>query len=164
MQAHTVRPVHPRKDRKRVGRGNGSRHGTYSGRGNKGQKARSGGGVRPGFEGGQNPQIKGLPMMRGFHNPFRVEYQVVNLARLGSLPDSVTEVTPALLAELGVVRHADRPVKVLGDGWTAVTRDSTLSAHFEHTVVVATDGCEILTLLDSDAARAREPLNAAART
>jgi large subunit ribosomal protein L15 len=116
MQAHTVRPVHPRKDRKRVGRGNGSRHGTYSGRGNKGQKARSGGGVRPGFEGGQNPQIKGLPMMRGFHNRFRVEYQVVNLARLSALPDDVTEVTPAVLAELGVVRHADSPVKVLGDG------------------------------------------------
>ncbi len=116
MQAHTVRPVHPHKDRKRVGRGNGSRHGTYSGRGMKGQKSRSGGGVRPGFEGGQNPQIRGLPKMRGFFNRFRVEYQVVNLARLESLPESVTEVTPAVLAERGVVRHADRPVKVLGDG------------------------------------------------
>lgn len=116
MQAHTVRPVHPRKDRKRVGRGNGSRHGTYSGRGNKGQKSRSGGAVRPGFEGGQNPQIQGLPKLRGFHNRFRVEYQVVNLARLGSLPENVTEVTPAVLAELGVVSHANKPVKVLGDG------------------------------------------------
>ncbi len=116
MQAHNVRPVHPRKDRKRVGRGNGSRHGTYSGRGMKGQKARSGGGVRPGFEGGQNPLIKGLPMMRGFHNRFRVEYQVVNVARLAALPEGVTEITPAVLADLGIVRHADRPVKVLGDG------------------------------------------------
>ena len=116
MQVHNVRPVHARKDRKRVGRGNGSGSGTYSGRGMKGQKARSGGGVRPGFEGGQNPLIKGLPMLRGFHNPFRVEYQVVNLARLNALPESVTEVNPADLARLRLVRHADKPVKVLGRG------------------------------------------------
>lgn len=116
MQAHTVRPVHGRKDRKRVGRGNGSGTGTYSGKGLKGQKARSGGGVRKGFEGGQNPQIKGLPMMRGFRNPFRVEYQVVNIARLAELPESVKEVTPSSLAALRVVRHADKPVKVLGHG------------------------------------------------
>jgi large subunit ribosomal protein L15 len=82
----------------------------------KGQKSRAGGGVRPGFEGGQNPQIKGLPMMRGFHNPFRVEYQVVNLARLEELPADVTEVTPVVLASLRVVRHADKPIKVLGEG------------------------------------------------
>lgn len=115
MQANEVRATHPRQDRKRVGRGNGSK-GTYSGKGMKGQKARSGGGVRVGFEGGQNPQIKGLPMMRGFHNPFRVEYQVVNLARLQELPSEITEVTPALLASLRVVRHADKPIKVLGQG------------------------------------------------
>ena len=116
MQAHTVRSAHARKNRKRVGRGNGSGSGTYSGKGMKGQNARSGGGVRRGFEGGQNPQIKGLPMMRGFHNPFRVEYQVVNVARLAELPESVKEVTPSSLAALRIVRHADRPVKVLGNG------------------------------------------------
>ena len=116
MQAHTVRSVRPRKHAKRVGRGNGSGAGTYSGRGMKGQKSRSGGGVRPGFEGGQNPLIKGLPMLRGFHNRFRVEYQVVNLARLGALPEGVTEVTPQVLAQLRLVRHADRPIKVLGQG------------------------------------------------
>jgi large subunit ribosomal protein L15 len=115
MQVNDVRSTHSRQNRKRVGRGNGSQ-GTYSGKGNKGQKARSGGGVRPGFEGGQNPQIKGLPMMRGFHNPFRVEYQVVNLARLQELPSDVTEVTPVTLASLRVVRHADKPIKVLGEG------------------------------------------------
>jgi large subunit ribosomal protein L15 len=115
MQVHDVRSTHPRQDRKRVGRGNGSK-GTYSGKGNKGQNARAGGGVRPGFEGGQNPQIKGLPMMRGFHNPFRVEYQVVNLARLQELPGDVTEVTPVMLASLRIVRHADKPIKVLGQG------------------------------------------------
>ena len=69
-----------------------------------------------------------------------------------------------VLAIEPMVNCGDAAVKVLGDGWTAVTRDSTLSAHFEHTVVVAGDGCEILTLLDADAARAREPLNAAVRT
>jgi large subunit ribosomal protein L15 len=116
MQIHDVRPTKPRKSRKRVGRGNGSGSGTYSGRGMKGQKSRSGGGVRPGFEGGQNPLIKGLPMLRGFHNPFRVEYQVVSLARLQALPESVTDVTPTILAELRAVRHADKPVKILGQG------------------------------------------------
>jgi large subunit ribosomal protein L15 len=126
MQAHEVRSSYPRKARKRVGRGLGSGSGTYSGRGMKGQKSRSGGGVRPGFEGGQNPQIQGLPKLRGFHNRFRVEYQVVNLDRLNQLPDSITEVTPALLADLRLVRHADKPVKVLGQG--ELSRALTISA------------------------------------
>lgn len=116
MQAHEIRPTTPRKSRKRVGRGNASGDGTYSGRGMKGQKARSGGGVRPGFEGGQNPLIKGLPMMRGFTNIFRTEYQVVNLDKLSALPDSVSEITPAVLAQHRLVRHANKPVKVLGGG------------------------------------------------
>ena len=126
MQPHTVRPVLKRKDRIRRGRGDGSGKGTYSGRGLKGQKSRSGGGVRPGFEGGQNPQIKGLPMLRGFTNPFRVEYQVVNVGRLETLPADVAEVTPTVLAELRIVHHADRPVKILGVG--EVTRALTVQA------------------------------------
>ncbi len=116
MQAHTVRSAHARQKRKRVGRGDGSGRGTYSGRGMKGQKARSGGGVRPGFEGGQNPLIKGLPMLRGFKNPFRVENQIVNVGRLDELPEDVTEVTPETLKEHGMVRRSDRPVKALGRG------------------------------------------------
>ncbi len=116
MQAHTVRSAQARPKRKRVGRGDGSGKGTYSGRGMKGQKARSGGGVRPGFEGGQNPQIKGLPMLRGFKNPFRTEYQVVNVGRLTSLPEDVTGITPPVLKANGMIRHADRPVKLLGGG------------------------------------------------
>ena len=84
MQVHNVRSAQNRTKRKRVGRGDASR-GTYSGKGMKGQKARSGGGVRPGFEGGQNPMIKGLPRLRGFKNPFRTEYQVVNVDRLNAL-------------------------------------------------------------------------------
>ena len=116
MQAHTVRSAHTRPNRKRVGRGDGSGSGTYSGRGMKGQKARSGGGVRPGFEGGQNPQIKGLPMLRGFRNPFRVEYQVVNVGRLASLPEDLSGISPAVLKANGMVKHADKPVKLLGGG------------------------------------------------
>jgi large subunit ribosomal protein L15 len=113
MQAHEIRPSTPKKARKRVGRGNGS-NGTYSGKGMKGQKARAGGGVRPGFEGGQNPLIKGLPMLRGFTNPFRVSYPVVNVCQLGAL--GIAEVTPELLEQRGLIRHAKRPLKVLGDG------------------------------------------------
>ena len=116
MQAHEIRPTHKRKRAKRVGRGQGSGKDTYSGRGLKGQKARSGGGVRPGFEGGQNPQMKGLPMLRGFKNRCRVEYQVVNLAALSRLPEEVTEVTPQLLARRRLVRSASKPVKVLAYG------------------------------------------------
>jgi large subunit ribosomal protein L15 len=113
MQAHEIRPSMPKKARKRVGRGNGSQ-GTYSGKGVKGQKARTGGGVRPGFEGGQNPLIKGLPMLRGFTNPFRVSYQVVNVGQLAEL--GASEVTPELLEQRGLIRSARKPLKVLGDG------------------------------------------------
>ena len=116
MQPHQVRPLGNRQSRKRIGRGRGSGTGTYSGRGLKGQKSRAGGGVRPGFEGGQNPQIKGLPMLRGFKNRFRTEYQVVNLDRLSGLPVDVTEVTPALLEQHGLVRSASKPIKLLGQG------------------------------------------------
>ena len=116
MLVHTIRPRHPRRGRKRVGRGDGSGMGTYAGKGMKGQKARSGGGVRLGFEGGQNPQVKGLPMLRGFKNPFRLQYQVVNLGRLNDLPPDVTEVTPELLQLRRIVRHAAHPIKLLGHG------------------------------------------------
>tara|TARA_B100000686_G_C16805812_1_gene990269 strand:+ start:3993 stop:4337 length:345 start_codon:yes stop_codon:yes gene_type:complete len=82
----------------------------------KGQKARSGGGVRPGFEGGQNPMIKGLPRLRGFKNPFRTEYQIVNVDRLNALPAEINELSPAILESLRIIRHADKPVKILGFG------------------------------------------------
>ncbi len=116
MQVHQVRPAHPRRPRKRVGRGDGSGSGTYSGRGMKGQNSRSGGGVRPAFEGGQLPQVKGLPTLRGFTNIFRREYQVVNLERMGTLPEEVTEVTPQVMEAHGLVKSARRPIKVLGYG------------------------------------------------
>ena len=79
-------PAGAKHKRKRVGRGDGSGHGTYSGRGCKGQKSRSGGGVRLGFEGGQLPLIKRLPRKRGFTNIYRAEYSIVNVGKLKCLP------------------------------------------------------------------------------
>ncbi len=104
-----------RKNRKRVGRGDGSGHGTYSGRGQKGQKSRSGNKVRPGFEGGQLPLIKRLPKKRGFVNIFRTEYSVVNLGRLSTFESGV-EVTPEKLLAAGLIKSLHHPVKVLAEG------------------------------------------------
>jgi len=101
------------KNRKRVGRGNGSGHGTYSCRGSKGQKSR--GSVPPGFEGGQLPLIKRLPRKRGFTNVFRLEYVVVNVGELDVFENG-TEVTPELLVECGIVRNFNKPIKILGRG------------------------------------------------
>ncbi len=101
--------------RKRVGRGNGSGHGTYSGRGCKGQKSRSGGGVRPGFEGGQLPLIKRLPRKRGFNNIFKTEYNVVNVSKLDIFPLG-TEVTPQELLQAGLIKSLSHPTKILGTG------------------------------------------------
>jgi large subunit ribosomal protein L15 len=105
-----------KKDRKRVGRGNGSGHGTYSGRGCKGQKARTGNNkVRPGFEGGQLPLIKRLPRKRGFNNIFRVEYEEVNLSRLNVF-EAGSEVTSDKMVEAGIIKNTRKPVKVLSRG------------------------------------------------
>ena len=119
MELHQLRPPKgARRDRKRVGRGDGSGHGSYSGKGMKGQKSRTDGGVRPGFEGGQIPLIKSLPTARGFNNKFRVPYAPVNLDRLARFPAN-SEVTPASLAEAGVIDAGTR-VKVLARGEVAV--------------------------------------------
>jgi large subunit ribosomal protein L15 len=101
---------------KRVGRGNGSGHGTFSGRGCKGQKARAGNNkVRPGFEGGQLPLIKRLPRKRGFTNIFRIEYSTVNMTELSKF-ESGSEVTPEALKAAGIIKNLAHPVKVLADG------------------------------------------------
>ena len=116
MQQHDLKPPRgAKRARKRVGRGDGSGSGSYSGRGMKGQNSRSGGGVRPGFEGGQIALIKSLPMIRGFTNVFRKEYSVVNLEELSKFAVN-TEVTPQLLQEMGAVKNLKRPVKILGRG------------------------------------------------
>src|SRR5690625_3279149 len=101
-----------RRKRKRVGRGMASGHGKTSGRGHKGQKARSGGGVRLGFEGGQTPLFQRLPK-RGFTNVNRKEYAIVNVETLNRFDDN-TEVTPELLIEAGIVRKKAKDIKVLG--------------------------------------------------
>jgi large subunit ribosomal protein L15 len=104
-----------RKNRKRVGRGNGSGHGTFSGRGIKGQKSRSGLQLQRGFEGGQLPIIKRLPRKRGFYNLFRVAYSPVNLGSL-SMFAAGTEITAEVLYAAGFIDSLTRPVKILADG------------------------------------------------
>ncbi len=104
-----------KKSRKRVGRGDGSGHGSYSGRGCKGQKARAGYKTKPGFEGGQLPLVKRLPRKRGFVNIFRTEYSVININKLNMF-ESGSEVTPERLVAAGLVKSLRHPVKILAEG------------------------------------------------
>ena len=116
MQQHLMRsPKSAKKNRKRVGRGNAAGQGTYAGKGLKGQKARSGSGKMTNFQGGQLSLLKRLPSIRGFTNIFRREYAVVNVERLAAFPPG-SEVTPESLADAGLVRGAQAPVKILGGG------------------------------------------------
>jgi len=108
-------PLGAKHKRKLVGRGDGSGHGTYSGRGCKGQKSRSGGGVRLGFEGGQLPLIKRLPRKRGFTNVFKIKYNIVNVGKLAIFPPG-TEVTREELLRAGLIKTTDHPTKILGAG------------------------------------------------
>ena len=103
-----------RASKRRICRGLGSGLGKNGGSGNKGQKSRSGGGVRPGFEGGQNPIYRRLPK-RGFTNISRVEYDVVNVRDLNKF-ENETVVTPTLLVEKGLIPASYNNVKILGDG------------------------------------------------
>ncbi|MBO1005395.1 50S ribosomal protein L15 [Pseudogracilibacillus auburnensis] len=115
MKLHELKPSEgSRKERNRVGRGIGSGNGKTSGKGHKGQNARSGGGVRPGFEGGQTPLFQRLPK-RGFTNINRKDFAVVNLDTLNRF-DEGTEVTPELLIETGVVRNEKSGIKILAKG------------------------------------------------
>ncbi|MTH55109.1 50S ribosomal protein L15 [Bacillus mangrovi] len=115
MKLHELKPAEgSRSERNRVGRGIGSGNGKTAGKGHKGQNARSGGGVRPGFEGGQTPLFRRLPK-RGFKNINRKEYAVVNLERLNRFEEG-TEVTPELLLETGVLSSTKAGVKILGEG------------------------------------------------
>lgn len=110
----TLRPVAgSHRSRKRVGRGPGSGIGKTSGKGHKGQKARSGGNTNTGFEGGQMPMYRRLPK-RGFTNPFKVTYLAVNLRDLDRLTGD--EVSPESLTAAGIMRKASEPVKLLGHG------------------------------------------------
>jgi len=126
MKLHELKPSEgSRSVRKRKGRGIGSGTGKTAGKGHKGQNARSGGGVRPGFEGGQNPLFRRLPK-RGFTNINRKEYAIVNLDTLNRF-DEGTEVTPALLIETGYVSSEKAGIKILGNG--SLDRKLTVKAH-----------------------------------
>jgi len=103
------------RPRKRVGRGHGSGLVKTSGRGSKGQNSRAGGGVRPGFEGGQNPIYRRMPYKRGFTNAFRTDYQILNLGDFEKYGISGT-VTPESLHERGVIDDPTKLVKILGNG------------------------------------------------
>lgn len=116
MKLHELKPNKGSKSvKKRLGRGNGSGLGTFSGKGVKGQNSRTGGGVRPGFEGGQTPLILRMPKLKGFTNPNRQAFQVVNVDKLNIFEDS-TEVNSALLYEKGMISKKNLPVKILGAG------------------------------------------------
>jgi large subunit ribosomal protein L15 len=114
------------RKRKRVGRGTGSGHGKTSGRGTKGQKSRSGPGVRIGFEGGQLPIQKRMPYKRGFTNIYKADWEIVNLDQLEEFGFS-GDVTPETLYERGVIRGLEFPVKILGNG--ELTAKLSISAH-----------------------------------
>lgn len=115
MQQHELRqPVGATHKRKRVGRGNASGHGTYATKGMKGQKARAGGGVRPGFEGGQLPFIRRMARKRGFTNFSRVDYEEVNVGQLAAF-EAGGEVNEQALKALRLI-HGGRPLKILGTG------------------------------------------------
>ena len=119
-------PVGAKQTRKRVGRGPGSGLGKTSGKGHKGQNARSGGGVRPGFEGGQLPLFRRLPK-RGFKNAlFKTRYAVINLSDLDKFEEGAV-VTPELLKEMGLIKKQLDGVKVLGNG--TLTKKITVKAN-----------------------------------
>ena len=116
MQQQDLRPpAGAKRARRRIGRGDSSGYGSFAGRGMKGQNSRSGGGVRPGFEGGQLPLSKKLPFIRGFTNIFRVEYSVVNVEALSAF-EANSVVTPEVLNDTGLLRNLNKPVKILGRG------------------------------------------------
>lgn len=127
MKLHELQPTPgSKRKRTRVGRGIAAGKGKTAGRGTKGQGARGGKPKGAYFEGGQLPLVRRLPFKRGFNNIFRIEYQEVKVEQL-ELLDAGTEVTPALLAERGMIRDAVKPVVVLGNG--DLSKKLTVRAH-----------------------------------
>ena len=141
MQHQVAPPKGARRGRKRIGRGDAAGQGSTAGRGMKGQKSRSGRGPRVGFEGGQLPIIKGLPMRRGFNNIFKTHYSLVKLETLEDTFNHGDTVTPQTLVERGCVRNLNRPVKIVGGGeltkaltvvadkFTRTAREAIAAAH-----------------------------------
>lgn len=130
MKLHELRPEKgAKKKRKRVGRGISAGQGKTAGRGTKGQNARSGGGVRPYFEGGQLPLVRKLPFARGIHfrDPWRVSYKSVNIKRLVEYFDEGAVISPETLAEVGIIKSPKALVAILGEG--ELDRAYTVKAH-----------------------------------
>jgi large subunit ribosomal protein L15 len=128
IQLHDLRPAPgSTKKRKRVGRGNAGRGGTYAGRGRKGQNARAGSGKAPYFEGGQLPLVRRLPRKRGFTNIFRIPFRIVNVERLDTIFEPEDEINPDTLLSRGLIKKGKNPVKVLGEG--DLTKALTIHAH-----------------------------------
>ena len=130
MKLHDLKPAPgSRKNKKRVGRGMASGTGKTSGRGTKGQNARSGGGKGPYFEGGQLPLVRRLPFKRGFTNIHRIEYKPVNVSLLQERfgEGDQKEITPELLVEAGIIKRSDKAVAILGNG--ELTSALTVKAH-----------------------------------
>ena len=126
MKMHELSPAFgSTKEAKRIGRGHGSGNGKTAGKGHKGQKARAGHGMRPGFEGGQMPLQRRIPK-RGFNNIFAEEWIVINLSALEVFEDGAT-VDAAALADKGIVKKASLPIKVLANG--KLTKKLTVKAN-----------------------------------
>lgn len=124
---HLLKPSKgARRPAQRVGRGDSAGQGSTCGRGQKGQNSRAAKGPRPGFEGGQLPIIKGLPMRRGFTNNFRTQFAIVDLGALDRF-DAGERVTPQMLVQRGYLHDLKLPIKVLGDG--DLTKAVTVVAH-----------------------------------
>ncbi len=125
MKLNELKPK-AKKTKKRIGRGNASGSGTYCGRGCKGQGQRKSGNVRPGFEGGQTPLIMRLPKLKGFNNPNKIIYQIVNLKDLNVFKDG-DEVNTETLVKNRVISKKRAPVKILGVG--KLEKKLTLKVH-----------------------------------
>ena len=126
MKLHELQPAYGSvKDVKRIGRGHGSGNGKTAGKGHKGQKARSGGSIRPGFEGGQMPLQRRMPK-RGFNNIFAKEYAAVNISAFEKRFESGAVIDAAALIESGAIKDAKDGVKILGNG--ELTKSLTVKA------------------------------------
>ena len=146
MKLHELYPAAgATKEVKRIGRGHGSGHGKTAGKGHKGQWARSGGGVRPGFEGGQIPLYRRLPK-RGFNNMFAKEYAIVNVEALNAFENGAVVTTEALL-EKGIVRKTLDGVKILGRGElskSVTVQAKIFSASAKAKIEAAGGKCEVI--------------------
>jgi len=147
MELNTLRPAPgAKKTRKRIGRGPGSGSGKTAGRGHKGQKSRSGYSRRYGFEGGQMPLVRRIPK-RGFTNIFRIEVEIVNLRDLEKVFADGETVNPEALAEKGLIRAANRVVKILGDGELSkklVVQANRFSKTAQARIEAAGGSCEVM--------------------